>query len=53
MGHTEEGHKEFVQKNEGTTFIYLYKQGVWDSTELRGLGSEPRLPGINSQFYPH
>lgn len=24
MGHTEEGHKEFVQKSEGTTYISVY-----------------------------
>lgn len=24
MGHTEEGHKKFVQKNEGTTYLSVY-----------------------------
>lgn len=28
MGHTEEGHKEFVQKNEGTTSASVYTGGA-------------------------
>ena len=33
--------------------LYLYIQGVQESTVLNGLGSGARLPGINSQLYPH
>lgn len=48
MGHTGEGHKEFVQKSEGTMDL-SYMQGMPYSTVFRSLGSGTRLPGIDSQ----
>lgn len=29
MGCTEEGHKEFVQKEEGTVCFYIYSRGQY------------------------
>lgn len=45
MGHTEEGHKELVQKNEGTMYL-SYIQGMPYSTVFRSLGSGAGLPGM-------
>lgn len=61
MGHTEEGHKEFVQKSEGTTYISAYaghasiaqcseawvlEPGCWDQ-----LSALPLLPmGLVASF---
>jgi len=34
MGHTEKGHKEFVQKNEGTTYASVYTRGAGEHSTL-------------------
>lgn len=52
MGHTEEGHKESVQKSEGTMYL-SYTQGMPYSTVVRSLGSRARLPGVDSQQYAY
>lgn len=49
MGHTGEGHKEFVQKNKATTSLSVY-HGLQHSTVLKSLDYGIRLLGINSQI---
>lgn len=40
MGHSGEGHRKFVQKNEGTTYSSII-QGMRYSTVPKSLGLEP------------
>lgn len=53
MGHSEEGHKKFVQKNEGTTYLSVYTGRAVDSTVFKSVGPGTRLPGIHSQHHAY